>query len=121
LNTKSAELRFHYTHNYGDYALLSHVRGENEDMFGHIKSLIRLPIEEHWSHVSLKVKNCYEYAKDLGFEWVQIDTYCIGESCSAELLEAVNSMYRWYTGLDSRKCHWDRRRRAMSPTFSDRD
>lgn len=31
-----------------------------------------------------------------GFRWVWIDTCCIDKSSSAELSEAINSMYNWY-------------------------
>jgi len=31
-----------------------------------------------------------------GYEWVWIDTYCIDKSSSAELSEAINSMFGWY-------------------------
>jgi hypothetical protein len=35
-------------------------------------------------------------AKYQGFEWVWVDTCCIDKKSSAELSEAINSMYRWY-------------------------
>ncbi|TPX13512.1 uncharacterized protein E0L32_005983 [Thyridium curvatum] len=33
-----------------------------------------------------------------GLEWVWVDTCCIDKSSSAELSEAINSMFRWYAG-----------------------
>ena len=33
------------------------------------------------------------------FEWLWVDTCCIDKRSSAELSEAVNSMYRWYENL----------------------
>jgi hypothetical protein len=30
------------------------------------------------------------------YRWVWVDTYCINKESSAELSEAINSMYRWY-------------------------
>ncbi|KAI1628079.1 hypothetical protein EDD37DRAFT_656632 [Exophiala viscosa] len=36
-------------------------------------------------------------------EWVWIDTCCIDKSSSAELSEAINSMYRWYS--NAKCCH----------------
>jgi hypothetical protein len=43
-----------------------------------------------------KIKNsCKETAKG-GLEYVWVDTCCIDKSSSAELSEAINSMFRWY-------------------------
>lgn len=36
----------------------------------------------------------------LGYEWIWIDTCCTDKSSSAELSEAVNSMFRWYQEAD---------------------
>ena len=38
---------------------------------------------------------CRQAQKD-GYEWVWADTCCIDKRSSAELSEAINSMYRWY-------------------------
>ena len=35
-------------------------------------------------------------ADERGYDWVWINTCCINKSSSAELSEAINSMYRWY-------------------------
>ena len=45
---------------------------------------------------------CDKAAKD-GFKYVWIDTCCIDRDSSAELSEAINSMYTWYRG--SEKCY----------------
>jgi hypothetical protein len=42
-----------------------------------------------------KIQNCYDQAARDGFEYVWIDT-CCDKSSSAELSEAINSMYEWY-------------------------
>jgi hypothetical protein len=44
----------------------------------------------------LKIINAAKEAQDLRFKWIWIDTCCIDKSSSAELQEAINSMYRWY-------------------------
>ena len=41
------------------------------------------------------VDTCEQAEKD-GYEWVWVDTCCIDKRSSAELSEAINSMYRWY-------------------------
>jgi hypothetical protein len=109
LNTASAKLQwyqFDLSRDYGqsyilslrrkEYAILSHVWGENEDTFEQVRNLVDLPIDNRWQCVSAKVRNCCRYAAGLGFEWVWIDTCCIDKSSSAELSEAINSMYQWY-------------------------
>ena len=45
---------------------------------------------------------CSQAAKD-GLEYCWVDTCCIDKSSSAELSEAINSMYAWYR--DSRLCY----------------
>jgi hypothetical protein len=97
LNTSSAKLRWFNSSN--DYAILSHVWSEHEDTFERVSSLAQQPIgvKKRWSRVSPKVRNCCKFAKRLGFEWVWIDTCCINKSSSAELSEAINSMYKWYS------------------------
>ncbi|KAJ5523311.1 hypothetical protein N7513_012855 [Penicillium frequentans] len=43
-----------------------------------------------------KIKRCCALALASGFNYVWIDTCCIDKASSAELSEAINSMYRWY-------------------------
>ena len=43
-----------------------------------------------------KIVDTCEQAKRDGYEWLWIDTCCIDKRSSAELSEAINSMYRWY-------------------------
>ena len=43
-----------------------------------------------------KVKMACSIAKRDGFEYIWIDTCCIDKTSSAELSEALNSMYCWY-------------------------
>ena len=44
----------------------------------------------------MKIFNACKQAERDGFEYIWIDTCCIDKSSSAELSEAINSMYRWY-------------------------
>jgi hypothetical protein len=41
------------------------------------------------------VKACRQAERD-GFLWIWVDTVCIDKTSSAELSEAINSMYQWY-------------------------
>ena len=43
-----------------------------------------------------KVDKCCKLAASRDSEYVWIDTCCIDKNSSAELQEAINSMYRWY-------------------------
>ena len=50
-----------------------------------------------------KIVDTCKQAKQDGYEWVWVDTCCIDKRSSAELSEAINSMYRWYT--NAKKCY----------------
>jgi hypothetical protein len=43
-----------------------------------------------------KILNSANEAKMLGFKYIWVDSVCINKESSAELQEAINSMYRWY-------------------------
>ena len=43
-----------------------------------------------------KLADSTRIAKEAGFEYIWIDTCCIDKSSSAELSEAINSMFKWY-------------------------
>ncbi|KIK14617.1 hypothetical protein PISMIDRAFT_57930, partial [Pisolithus microcarpus 441] len=81
------------------YAILSHRWGEEVDY----KEMIRLVKmdEEERKRVKKRhsyekiIKSCEQAAKD-SCEWLWVDTCCIDKRSSAELSEAINSMYRWY-------------------------
>ncbi|KAN0071275.1 HET domain containing protein [Elaphomyces granulatus] len=50
-----------------------------------------------------KIRFCGEQARRDGLQYFWIDTCCIDKSSSAELQEAINSMFRWYR--DAAKCY----------------
>ena len=73
------------------YAILSHRWGDGEVTFQEFdmgKAQSRPGF--------VKIKSCCSLAQSRGFEWVWIDTCCIDKKSSAELSEAINSMFRWY-------------------------
>jgi len=43
-----------------------------------------------------KILDSCKQAKEDGYDWLWVDTCCIDKRSSAELSEAINSMYRWY-------------------------
>lgn len=48
------------------------------------------------------IATCVQALND-DYQWIWVDTNCIDKSCSAELSEAVNSMYAWYR--DAELCY----------------
>lgn len=75
------------------YAILSHTWGEGEITFQDIEG----DDAEKKKRVEYeKVRNTCDMAAAHGFDYVWIDTCCIDKASSAELSEAINSMYRWY-------------------------
>ncbi|RDX40888.1 hypothetical protein OH76DRAFT_281039 [Lentinus brumalis] len=49
------------------------------------------------NHVGEKIRRCCELAAKHDYKWVWIDTCCIDKTSSAELSEAINSMFNYYS------------------------
>ncbi|KAF2191875.1 hypothetical protein K469DRAFT_344388 [Zopfia rhizophila CBS 207.26] len=77
--------------NIPQYAILSHTWAEEEVTFQDMEGT-RAANKKGYK----KVKNYCSIARANGFEYIWIDTCCIDKTSSAELSEALNSMYRWY-------------------------
>lgn len=73
------------------YAILSHTWGNHEITFQDIGCL-NIKTDKRCQ----KVKNACATARMHGFDYIWIDTCCIDKTSSAELSEAINSMYLWY-------------------------
>jgi len=93
LNVESRQLHTYYDDTTPPYAILSHTwdQTEPEVSFEDMKN----PAHVNMKHYD-KIENTCKLAKTEGIEWVWIDTCCIDKSSSAELSEAINSMFRWY-------------------------
>ncbi|KAE9371105.1 HET-domain-containing protein [Stipitochalara longipes BDJ] len=100
LNSGTFELNFFYDNKTPHYAILSHVWGDNEVSFQQINGS-QTEIQNHAGY--MKIWKCCEQAANHGFEFVWIDTCCIDKTNSAELSEAINSMFKWYQ--DSTECY----------------
>lgn len=75
------------------YAILSHTWGDDEVTYEHMRAN-REPLE---SKVGFqKIRGCASQTIKDGLEYFWIDTCCIDKSSSAELSEAINSMFQWY-------------------------
>lgn len=91
LNTKTIKLSEFFDADIPKYAILSHTWGKNEVTF---QDLDRARAKG--SKAYSKIACCCVIASSRGYQWVWVDTCCIDKSSSAELSEAINSMFRWY-------------------------
>ena len=79
------------------YAILSHTWGQDEVTFKDVKKPHKLAPARRkrgWRKIEL---TCNQALQD-GLQYAWVDTCCIDKSSSAELSEAINSMYKWYEG-----------------------
>ena len=90
------------------YAILSHRWIEDTEVdYEEMVSLAKMDVEERDEIRQRlgyqKIWDTCQQAKKDGYEWAWVDTCCIDKRSSAELSEAINSMYRWYE--NSRICY----------------
>lgn len=75
------------------YAILSHTWEKEEVVFNNLRDTnIDYTVMEGWYKID---KSCEQALQD-GLDYVWVDTVCIDKSSSAELSEAINSMFEWY-------------------------
>jgi hypothetical protein len=74
------------------YAILSHVWEEEEVTFSDIATLNKAAEMKGF----MKIVGACERALKDGLKYIWIDTCCINKESSAELSEAINSMFMWY-------------------------
>ncbi|KAK6069091.1 HET domain containing protein [Seiridium cupressi] len=92
LNAESYRLEEFVGANIPPYAILSHTWEDGEVLYEVISDLETARTRDgFW-----KIERCCAEALNDGWEWVWIDTCCIDKSSSAELSEAINSMFHWY-------------------------
>ncbi|KAL5365502.1 ankyrin repeat-containing domain protein [Aspergillus floccosus] len=77
------------------YAILSHTWGEEEITFDDMWNGRRTD-----SGGYRKIQECCATAAINNYQYLWADTCCIDKTSSAELSEAINSMYRWYEEAD---------------------
>jgi hypothetical protein len=97
INTTTFELHEFLGEDIPQYAILSHTWRDGEVIFADYT---------HWTAEELRAHpkiggTCAE-ARRHELEYVWVDTVCIDKSSSAELSEAINSMFNWYR--DSEIC-----------------
>ncbi|KAK1594583.1 heterokaryon incompatibility protein-domain-containing protein [Colletotrichum navitas] len=79
------------------YAILSHTWEEEEVSFQDWQG--RMDSTKRKKGYAKILKSC-ERARQDGYDWIWIDTCCIDKTSSAELSEAINSMFQWYRDSD---------------------
>jgi hypothetical protein len=91
LNVNTRRLEEFFGDTIPRYAILSHTWGQEEVTF---QDLAR---EDHkQKHGYRKIEGCCQAAAEQQTWYVWVDTCCIDKSSSAELSEAINSMFKWY-------------------------
>jgi hypothetical protein len=91
LNTSTLLLGDFFSDTVPRYAILSH-RWENEEVTYQDFMSTRRSQMAGWS----KITGCCRQAAADGWKYAWVDSCCIDKSSSAELSEAINSMFRWY-------------------------
>ncbi|KAK4043934.1 ankyrin repeat-containing domain protein [Parachaetomium inaequale] len=91
LNTKKLRLEDFGGDSIPLYAILSHRWGSDEITLKDIEN----PGGGDGAGYK-KVRKACETAANHGLQYIWVDTCCIDKTSSAELSEAINSMYRWY-------------------------
>ena len=93
LSTTDLSFREFYDSQIPKYAILSHRWIGAEVSFEEFHDV---KAQDFLGDRFAKIKNCCAYAQKDGWDWVWMGTCCIDKKSSAELTEAINSMYAWY-------------------------
>ncbi|KAI0401979.1 heterokaryon incompatibility protein-domain-containing protein [Xylaria palmicola] len=106
INVKTLELE-EFFYKYPPYAILSHTWGPEEVTFQEYL-LATGPDTKRHSRIKQKegfpkIVGACKRAQANGLQYLWCDTNCIDKTSSAELSEAINSMYAWYR--DSEICY----------------
>ncbi|KAL8654592.1 MAG: hypothetical protein Q9226_003370 [Calogaya cf. arnoldii] len=92
INTRTLKLEEFWSEELTPYAILSHRWGDGEVSFKDIQQLDVAASKKGF----IKIRKSCELALKDKLEYVWVDTCCINKESSAELSEAINSMFRWY-------------------------
>lgn len=99
INTRTLELKEFISNTEVSYAILSHVWVQGEEVaFKDFRKQRNRQLSGYH-----KIKQFCELAARDGHAWAWVDSCCIDKRSSAELSEAINSMFTWYH--DSMMCY----------------
>ncbi|KAK3385933.1 heterokaryon incompatibility protein-domain-containing protein [Podospora didyma] len=77
------------------YTILSHTWGNGEVTYDRLMSGDYKSLPGYG-----KIKGCCDVSRKEGYLYTWIDTCCIDKTSSAELSEAINSMFKWYANAE---------------------
>ncbi|KAG7294174.1 hypothetical protein NEMBOFW57_004244 [Staphylotrichum longicolle] len=105
INTRTFELtQFDNPASIPPYAILSHTWSEDRDgevTFQQFTTLSHETLAQGASKQGFtKIQQTCRLARERDLGWAWVDTCCIDKTSSAELTEAINSMWRWYVGAE---------------------
>ena len=103
INTVTLQLEEYFDKAVPEYAILSHTWGQNEVVLADYEQRIYLKQKRGDTNAVSKIRNFCRLAAVDGYTHIWVDTCCIDKKSSAELSEAINSMYQWYR--DSQMCY----------------
>lgn len=98
LHTTELRVQYFPSNDIPVYAIFSHTWGAEEVTLQDMEN--RTFIGKSGFH---KVQYCCKLAAKDGYTWIWVDTCTIDKASSAELTEAINSMFSWYG--DSAMCY----------------
>lgn len=91
IHTTTLQLHDFFGSTIPPYVILSHTWEEGEVSF------LDMQTEATRNKPGFaKIEGCCTKAREDGFDYAWVDTCCIDKTSSAELSEAINSMFRWY-------------------------
>jgi hypothetical protein len=92
IETESLELEYFAGDDIPDYAILSHTWEDGEVTFQDWQDFRKASKKTGLA----KIKSACAQTRADGLDYIWVDTNCIDKSSSAELCEAINSMFAWY-------------------------
>jgi hypothetical protein len=97
INTSTLSLELYYGDGIPPYAILSHTWGDDEVSFQEFTQASETKNDRITTKAGYRkiVATC-EQAMNDGYRYAWVDTCCIDKTSSAELTEAINSMFGWY-------------------------
>lgn len=91
IDTETLQLK-HFGDEQPPYAILSHTWGLDEVTFSDFHDHTKRESQVGFK----KIKRTCELAQRDNLDYAWVDTCCINKDSSAELQEAINSMFKWY-------------------------
>ncbi|KAL7942592.1 heterokaryon incompatibility domain-containing protein [Trichoderma barbatum] len=94
INAQTLDIEEFFDLQVPEYAILSHTWADGEISFQEWADRKNRRFKPGYQKI---IWTCEEAIRD-GLQYVWVDTNCIDKTSSAELSEAINSMFKWYRG-----------------------